>query len=297
MSAKPLQGRAYVVTGAGKGLGRAYAMQLAGLGAGIVVNNRTHPDTPSSAAATVEAIERLGGKAVYEHSDVTDPECGARMLALALETFGGLDGIIANAGVSEGRSFHKQTPEEFVAVLEPNLYGTVNVIQPAFRHFYENGAGTILVSTSGAGLYGEHGLPAYSTAKAALLGLMYSLHLEGAGRSVRVNAIAPYAATQMTRDHLPEALVGQVSVDKVAPAACWLMTPECQTSGEIFVVGAGRISRAAMRESASVELQLDELDLPVAKCLEGLQSLEQTRRYAGARQHFAAFVKSDKDAR
>lgn len=293
MSDRPLSGRAYVVTGAGKGLGRAYALHLAAQGAGVVVNNRTHVDTPSSALATVDAIKQLGGTAVHEHSDVTDPQCGARLLSTALDTFGRLDGVIANAGVSEGRSFHKQTPEEFVAVLEPNLYGTVNVIQPAFRHFYGAGQGSILVSTSGAGLYGEHGLPAYSTAKAALLGLMYSLHLEGAGKAVRVNAIAPYAATQMTRDHLREALVDRVSVDAVAPAAGWLMNPTCQVSGEIFVVGAGRISRAGMMESVSVQLQLDENGLPSQQCIEALLTCRQTQRHEGARQHFAAFIKGE----
>lgn len=291
-----LENLVFIVTGAGKGLGRAYAMYLVQRGAKVVVNNRIHPDTPSSAEATVDAITEAGGQAVADHSDVTDAGAGETLLSTALGTYGRLDGVIANAGVSEGRSFHKQSAAEFCAVIEPNLYGTVNVIQPAFRHFYQHGGGRILLSTSGAGLYGEHGLPAYSTAKAALLGLMYALHLEGAGKSIYVNAIAPYAATQMTQAHLPAALVGQLAPEKVAPAAGWLMSPECRTSGEIIVAGAGRMSRAAIRESESVQINPDGGDGSAAACWEVLETLSLTEGYAGAREHFAAFIQGQRNS-
>ena len=113
---------------------------------------------------------------------------------------------MANAGVSEGRSFHKQRMEDFRRVVEINLMGTANVLHPVFRHMYRQGRGSIVVSTSVAGLYGEHGLPAYSASKAALLGLMYSLSQEGAAHGLRINALAPFAATPMTEANLPPAL-------------------------------------------------------------------------------------------
>ena len=200
-----LKDKVIVITGAGKGLGRAYARYCASLGAHVVVNNRRHAgENVASADQTVEEIQREGGSAVAEYSSVEVPESGQNLLACALDAFGRVDALIANAGVTEGVAFRKQSLEAFRQIIELNLFGTVNAVQPFFRHLYEQRAGNILVSTSVAGLFGEHGLPAYSTAKAGVLGLMHSLSQEGARAGVRVNAIAPYGWTQMTREHLPK---------------------------------------------------------------------------------------------
>ena len=125
-------------------------------------------------------------------------QSGDKLLACALKHYGRLDCLVANAGIIENRSFRKQTLEQFREVLEINLMGTVNVVHPIFRHMCEHGGGNIIVSTSAAGLFGEFGLPGYSTAKAAVIGLMRSLSLEGAPQKVSVNAISPYAKTKMT---------------------------------------------------------------------------------------------------
>lgn len=194
------------ITGAGKGLGRAYALYLPGLGASIVVNNRTHEEEAESSADRVVAeIVGQGGAAVADYSSVEDSDAGDRILSAALADFGRLDCLIANAGVIENRSFRKQTLAGIREVLDINLMGTVNVVHPVFRYMCDQQRGSIVVSTSSAGLFGEFGLPGYSASKAAVLGLMYSMSIQGARKNVSVNAISPYATTQMTAEHLPPA--------------------------------------------------------------------------------------------
>ncbi|MCP5092268.1 MAG: SDR family NAD(P)-dependent oxidoreductase, partial [Gammaproteobacteria bacterium] len=146
--------------------------------------------------------------------------------------------------------FCKQTLEEYREVLEINLMGTVNVVHPAFRHFCDHGGGNVIVSTSSAGLFGDFGLPAYSTSKAALIGLMRSLSLEGAPKNVQINAIAPYAATQMTKAHLPDELASGLDPAEVATVVAWLANST--VSGEVLIAGGGRVARARMKTSAAV---------------------------------------------
>lgn len=240
-----LAGKVAIVTGAGKGLGRAYTLELAARGARLVVNNRCHAsDTVRSADAVVTEITAAGGEAVADYGDVTDPDCGEQLLARALQEFGRLDIVIANAGVSEASSFHKQTLEEFRRIVEINLMGTAHLLHPTFAHLYQQRSGAIVVSSSAAGLYGEHGLPAYSASKAAIIGLCNALALEGASHNVRVNTIAPFANTAMTRESLPPALRESLSSDAVAPVVAWLVSDSCTLNGETLVAGGGNMARA-----------------------------------------------------
>lgn len=288
--AVPFEGRVVLITGAGKGLGRAYARYLAGQGARVVVNNRSHAgEEQASADRVVAEIRQAGGEAVADYSEITEAGAGERLLELALDTWGRLDAHIANAGVSEGRSFHKQSIEEFRQNFEVNLFGTVNVLHPVFRHLYDQRGGAVLLSTSVAGLYGEHGLPAYSSSKAALLGLTYALAHEGAGRGVRVNAIAPYAATQMTEAHLPEALRERMSPDYVAPVAAWLVSEACGMNGEIVISGAGKVARARMQETDGRWLESADAGQAGA-ALEELAGLPCDRSAPAAVEHFRRFV-------
>jgi len=274
------------ITGAGKGLGRGYALHLATLGACVVVNNRRHSsEENSSADLVVEEIVGGGGRAVAEYSSVESNDAGKNLLDCALDNYGRIDAVIANAGISERKSFRKQSIDEFRRVIEINLIGTANVLHPAFSYMYENGGGSIVVSTSAAGLFGEHGLPAYSSSKAALLGLTHALSQEGATRGVRVNAIAPYAATQMTADHLPEQLRSTLGVDHVSPVVAWLVSDECSTSGEILISGAGKTARARMMTSAG--LLTPEMSESVWQRLEA-QALDE--EHDSAVRHFQAFV-------
>ncbi|NBC23638.1 MAG: SDR family NAD(P)-dependent oxidoreductase [Gammaproteobacteria bacterium] len=279
-----------IITGAGKGLGRAYARYLAARGVRVVVNNRSHPgEERASADRVADDIRAAGGEAVADYSEITDAGAGERLLRRALDTWGRVDAHIANAGVSEGRSFHKQSVDEFRRNFEVNLFGTVNVLHPLFRHLYEQREGAVLLSTSVAGLYGEHGLPAYSSSKAALLGLTYALAHEGSGRGVRVNAIAPYAATQMTEAHLPETLRERMAPDYVAPVAAWLVDERCTLNGEIVISGAGRIARARMHETEGCRVEGTEPEAAGA-ALESLCGLPFDRTAPAAVEHFRRFV-------
>jgi NAD(P)-dependent dehydrogenase (short-subunit alcohol dehydrogenase family) len=288
------ESRVAIVTGAGKGLGRAYALLLARQGARVVVNNRRHgSDAQASADRTVEDIRAAGGTAVADYNDVVSPGAGEALLGTALTAFGRLDIVIANAGVSEGRSFHKQSMDEFRHTFEVNLFGTAAVLQPAYSHLYEQRSGRVLLSTSVAGLYGEHGLPAYSASKAAVLGLMYALSQEGAARGVRVNAIAPYAATQMTAAHMPPELTGKLRPEDVAPVAAWLVSDDCALNGEIVITGGGRIARARMMETEGLTLdRRADGGAPVmsAEHWSALAARPLDRSYAGAVAEFRAFA-------
>jgi NAD(P)-dependent dehydrogenase (short-subunit alcohol dehydrogenase family) len=286
------ENKVVAITGAGKGLGRSYAIFLAKLGARIVVNNRRHEgEAESSADRVVAEIRSCGGSAVAEYSSVEADGAGQSLLDTALEYFGRLDAVVANAGVSEGCSFHKQDLADFRRVFEINLLGTANVLQAPFRYLYEQRRGAIVVSSSVAGLYGEHGLPAYSASKAALLGLMYSLSKEGAAHGVRVNALAPFASTQMTEQDLPPALKKRMHANQVAPVLAWLISDQCGLNGETIITGGGRMSRARIMETSAFELPLDRPYRPetIQAAWEELESRSLDRTHSGALDQFAQF--------
>jgi len=289
-----IKDKVIVITGAGKGLGRSYALYLAAMGACIVVNNRRHPHEKfSSADQTVAEIKASGGTAIAEYSSVENPAAGENLLKVSLEAFGRLDVVIANAGISEGCSFHKQDMQDFRQVVEINLVGTANILHPAFRHMYEQKHGCMIVSSSVAGLYGEHGLPAYSASKAALLGLMYSLSQEGAAHGLRINALAPYATTPMTEKDVPPALRDRLLPDRIAPLLAWLISDACSLNGETIISGAGKFSRARMMESAAALHLPDNLDYDadvLTNLWKELETLPLNRTSKGAREHFARFL-------
>jgi NAD(P)-dependent dehydrogenase (short-subunit alcohol dehydrogenase family) len=272
------------ITGAGKGLGRAYALHFAKLGASVVINNRVHAGEPeSSADGVVKEITDSGGTAVAEYSDVENPEAGDKLLATALKTFGRLDCLVANAGIVENKTFQKLDLAQFRHVVEVNLMGTVNVVHPAFCHMCEQQSGSIVVSTSSAGLFGQFGLPAYSASKAAVIGLMQSLSLEGKSKNVCVNAIAPYAATNMTADHLPDSVSERLDPALVAPAIAYLASGA--VSGQVLIAGGGRASRAQMRTTKSIPgADTASADWP------SLESVELDQEFKDAGKNFQALL-------
>jgi NAD(P)-dependent dehydrogenase (short-subunit alcohol dehydrogenase family) len=287
------EGKVVAITGAGKGLGRVFALHLARMGAHIVVNNRRHAgEDHSSADRVVERIEQAGGRAVADYSSVEDPASGERLLQAALESFGRLDAVVANAGVSEACSFRRQSLDDFRRLIEINVLGAAYTLHASFRYLCEQQRGSVVLCTSGAGLYGEHGLPAYSASKAALIGLMRSLALEGGHSGVRANALAPYAETAMTQASMAPAVQEQFAAGRVAPVLAWLLSEDCPVNGEILVTGAGRISRARMAETRIRELPADPASDPGAwrDLWDSLQLEPLDRSYSGALRHFAAFV-------
>ena len=249
-----LQGQVVIVTGAGRGLGRAYALDLASRGASVVVNTRQRLEgQPGSAQSVVEDIRNAGGIAVAAPLAVEEADSGDQLLDAALSAFGRVDGLLNNAGAPEAKTLHKQTTDQFRQNFEINFFGSLTPTLPIYRHMREQGSGRILMSTSTAGLHGVHGMAAYSASKAALIGLMRVIALEGASRGVHCNAIAPFAATGMTGDYLDADMAARMAPERVAPVASWLMSPDCPLNGETLTAGAGRVRRAARIEGRGLE--------------------------------------------
>lgn len=270
-----LQGQVVIVTGAGRGLGRAYALDLASRGASIVVNTRDRREgEPGSAQVVVEQIRSAGGIAVAAPLAVEEADSGERLLVTALSAFGRVDGLLNNAGAPEARTLHKQTAEQFRQNFEINFFGSLTPTLPIYRHMREQGSGRILMSTSTAGLHGVHGMAAYSASKAALIGLMRVIALEGASRGVYCNAIAPFAATGMTGDYLDADMAARMAPERVAPVASWLMAPDCPLNGETLTAGAGRVRRTARVEGRGLEFLPGYGPADLAAHAEALLSLD-----------------------
>jgi NAD(P)-dependent dehydrogenase (short-subunit alcohol dehydrogenase family) len=237
-----------IVTGAGKGLGRAYAQLLAARGARVVVNNRRRSqDEPSSADEVVQAIRQAGGQAIANYESVEDPTAGERIVQQALDTWGRIDVLVNNAGVDQRSTFHKVSVEQFRQIFDINFYGSLYVTHAAYARMRAAGYGRIVVSTSVAGLYGLHGLTAYSASKAALIGFMRTLAAEGKSHNVLTNAIAPYAATPMTarQGNMPEEFMQTMSPEFVAPMVTLLVSEQTNLNGQVIIAGRGAFRRAA----------------------------------------------------
>jgi len=264
MSKISYAGRVAIVTGAGAGLGRAYALELARRGAKIVVNDlggaRDGSGTGSSSPAdrVVEEIRALGAEAVANYDNVATPEGGENIVQTALDHFGRLDVLINNAGILRDKSLIKMEPENWQAVLDVHLHGAYCVSRPAVSAMRQGGYGRILMTTSAAGLYGNFGQTNYAAAKMALVGLMNTLKLEGEKHNIKVNTIAPLAASRLTEDIMPPDVFEQARPDYAVPMALYLCSEDCQRTGEIFNAGMGYYSRAAVVTGAAVQLGSEE---------------------------------------
>ncbi|OBJ37232.1 short-chain dehydrogenase [Mycobacterium colombiense] len=255
-----------VITGAGGGLGKQYALLLASRGARVVVNDLggsvTGGGTDSRAADTAAAeIRDLGGDAVADSHSVTSPEGGQAIIDTALNAWGRVDIVINNAGIVGDAPFEDMTAERFEPLLDVHLKGAFYVTRPAWKAMREQGYGRILHTCSAAGILGAAGMSNYGSAKTGLIGLTRVLAAEGADHNIKVNALAPIAYTRMLAHSVDGAaqpddpaaqavlddLVGQylqkLDPALVAPVAAFLTHRDCPVSGEIYTVGAGHVSR------------------------------------------------------
>ncbi len=245
-------GRVAVVTGAGAGLGRVYALELAKRGARIVVNDlggaRDGSGNGSSTPAdqVVSEIKALGGEAVANYDNVATPEGGRNIIDSALNAFGTVDILINNAGILRDKSFLKMEPGNWQSVLDVHLNGAYHVTRPAFAVMKDKGYGRIVMTTSAAGLYGNFGQSNYAAAKMALVGLMNTLKLEGQKYNVKVNTVAPVAASRLTEDVLPPDFFEKLKPEFVAPMVVYLCSEECPVTGNIYNAGMGCYNRAAI---------------------------------------------------
>ncbi len=240
-------GRVAIVTGAGGGLGREYALELAGRGAKVVVNDiggGVHGEKDQSRPAddVVAEVEALGGEAIASNRSVADPESGAAIVADAIDAYGTVDIVINNAGILRDRSFANMSPSEVQEVVEVHLLGAFWVSRPAFAHMKEAGYGRFVFTSSNSGLLGNFGQANYGAAKMGLVGLSNVLAIEGARYGIKSNVIAPVARTRMTEEILGP-LGELVDPRFVVPMVLYLSSELCEISHEIYSAAGGRFAR------------------------------------------------------
>jgi NAD(P)-dependent dehydrogenase (short-subunit alcohol dehydrogenase family) len=251
-------GKVAIVTGAGGGLGRQHALELARRGAKVVVNDlggAVDGSGGSSEAAgkVVEEIKALGGEAIANGSSVTDDSGVAHMIKQAMDAWGRIDILIANAGVLRDKSFSKMEMSDFEFVMGVHLMGSVKPTKACWEIMRAQNYGRIVVTTSSTGLYGNFGQTNYGAAKLALVGFMNSLKLEGQKNNIHVNAIAPVAATRMTENIMPPAMQDKLKPEYVTPGVVYLCSEEAPT-GAILTAGGGAFALARLYETEGVYL-------------------------------------------
>ncbi|MBA8822520.1 3-oxoacyl-ACP reductase [Ochrobactrum sp. P6BS-III] len=256
------ENRVAIVTGAGGGLGRAYALELAARGAKVVVNDfggsRDGTGGASEAAEKVVAeIRAKGGVAIADAGNVTKFEDMQALAKRAVEEFGRIDILINNAGILRDKSFAKMEMADFRAVVDVHLIGSANASRAVWDVMKGQNYGRILMTTSTSGVYGNFGQSNYGAAKAGLVGLMNVLHFEGDKYDIHVNAIAPTAATRMTGDVLDEEMLVRLAPENVVPAALFLVSEQAP-SRTVLLAGAGTVARMAIVESEGVYLPKGE---------------------------------------
>ncbi len=281
--------RVAVVTGAGAGLGKAYALELGRRGAKVVVNDLggardgSGDGSATPADEVVAAIKKLGGEAVANYDNVATAAGGENIVKAALDTFGRLDILINNAGILRDKSFVKMDPDNWQAVMGVHLNGAYNVTRPAFTVMKEQGYGRIVMTTSAAGLYGNFGQTNYSAAKMGLVGLMNTLKLEGQKYDVKVNTIAPIAASRLTEDVLPPDFFEKMKPEFVVPMALYLSSAGCPVTGHIYNAGMGFYNRAALFTGPGAVLASEDGAPAVEDVRDAMQKLSAMN---GAKEYF-----------
>ncbi len=254
-------GRVAIVTGAGGGLGRCHAIELARRGAKVVVNDLGGAmdgtgGSSDAAASVVDEIKAVGGEAIANGGSVSDALGAKSMVEAAMEAWGRVDILINNAGILRDKSFTKMTMEDFRAVFEVHLMGSVYCTKEVWPIMREQGYGRIVMTTSPSGLYGNFGQTNYGAAKLGLVGFMNTLKIEGAKNNVFTNAIAPVAATRMTESLMPAEALKRLGPELVTPAVIFLCS-ETAPNGVIMQAAGGRYSIACLVENSGVDLGSD----------------------------------------
>jgi NAD(P)-dependent dehydrogenase (short-subunit alcohol dehydrogenase family) len=259
MSAIALTGRVALVTGAGRGLGRAYALELARRGAAVVVNdpglNIRGDDAGDRACADAVAAEIVteGGKAVADYGNVAEPKAAAGMVQRAVDAFGSLDIVVNNAGNNRRNTFAEVTLDDLRHVIDVHLVGSFLVTQAAWPILAAKRYGRIVFTTSQVGFYGKVDSVAYGAAKAAVIGLMHGVRLSADPLGIKVNCISPFALTRLG-DIFPKEIADYIDSAQAASAVALLCSDACPVSGEIVIAGGGHFATARTLESRGIDI-------------------------------------------
>jgi NAD(P)-dependent dehydrogenase (short-subunit alcohol dehydrogenase family) len=259
MSDIRLDGRVALVTGAGRGLGRAYALELARRGAAVVVNdpgvNPRGDDAGDKSAAdeVVAEIVRAGGRAVADYGSVADPAAAAAMVQRAVEAFGTLDIVVNNAGNNRRSTFGDTSLDDLRNVIDVHLIGSFLVTKAVWPILAAKRYGRIVFTTSQVGFYGKVDSVAYGAAKMGIVGLMHGVRLSADPLGIKVNCISPFALTRLG-DIFPKEIADYIDPAQVAAAVVLLCSEECPVSGEVLIAGGGHFATARMLESRGIDI-------------------------------------------
>ncbi|MDA7581732.1 SDR family NAD(P)-dependent oxidoreductase [Luminiphilus sp.] len=282
-------GQVAIVTGAGNGLGRSHAIQLAARGAKVVVNDLGGTvdgcgGGSTASQAVVAEIEAAGGEAMAHGANVADFEQVQDMVAKTMERWGRVDILVNNAGILRDKSFGKGSLEDFKLVLDVHLMGSVNCTKAVWEIMREQNYGRIVVTTSSSGLYGNFGQSNYGSAKMGVIGMMNTLAQEGAKNNVKVNALAPTAGTRMTEGLIPDQAFALMTPETVTPAVLYLVSQDAPTR-TILAAGAGGYAVAKIVETDGIYLDdADQTPEAIAEHWDAIANSEPKQLQAGFEQ-------------
>ena len=257
-------GQVALVTGAGAGLGRAYALDLAKRGAKVVVNDlggdpHGQGEDRSAAQKVVDEIKEMGGEAVPNYDSVAEYDGGFNMVKTAIDNFGRLDVVICNAGILRDVAFHNMSEDDWDKIFNVHIKGSFTVLRAAWPVFRQQSYGRVMLTTSSSGIWGQFGQANYGAAKTGMLGLMNVLKQEGVKYNVNVNTVAPVAGTRLTATVMAEEMLQKLVPEHVVPAVTYMVSNECQDSGLIIEAGAGNFNRAVMVKGPGVRPGMDDV--------------------------------------
>lgn len=282
-------GKVAVVTGAGGGLGKAYALLLAARGAKVVVNDLGgsfdgEGSDVAPAQQVVDEIKATGGEAIANYDSVAEWESAQKIIQTAVDSFGRIDILINNAGILRDKSLLKMEMEDYRKIMGVHLDGTFFCTKAAFAFMKDQTYGRIVSTASAAGLYGNFGQVNYGAAKMGIAGMMNSVAQEGTRYNIKANTIVPTAGTRLTFTVMPEDVIGKVKPEYVAPFVAWLCSEKCEETAKMFSAGGGYFSRAAVVEGPGVVFDTRKeitVEMIVEK-LDQIMNLEGAREYASA---------------
>jgi NAD(P)-dependent dehydrogenase (short-subunit alcohol dehydrogenase family) len=288
-------GKVAIVTGSGNGLGRSHAMELARLGAKVVVNDfgGARDGTGGSKSPAEEVVAEIiakGGEAMANGANVTNVDDISQMVEDTMARWGRIDILINNAGILRDRSFGNMSSEEWNSVVDVHLNGSANCSLAVWNIMKQQNYGRILMTTSTSGIYGNFGQANYGAAKMAVVGMMNTLCIEGAKNNIQVNCLAPTAATRMTEDIINEEALQLIQPEKVTPAAIYMVS-EDGPNRTVMLAGAGSFAVLEVRESGGCRLPDDQCNGDgVAENFARISEMTNTSVFTDGGQHVAKML-------